>query len=91
MIPDVPLSKREMEVLQLVLRGKSNKQIALSMGITVRTVEFHLKNIYAKFQVSSRIELILKLGHAVRQQVPYSVRLFRQKKTQLKGKDNQDL
>ena len=64
MIPDVPLSKREMEVLQLVLRGKSNKQIALSMGITVRTVEFHLKNIYAKFQVSSRIELILKLGHA---------------------------
>jgi len=64
MIPDVPLSKREKEVLKLVLQGKSNKQIALSLDITVRTVEFHLKNVYAKFQVSSRIELLLKLGHA---------------------------
>jgi DNA-binding CsgD family transcriptional regulator len=63
MIPDVQLSKREKEVVNLVLQGKSNKQIALSLDISVRTVEFHLKNIYAKFQVSSRIELILKLGH----------------------------
>ena len=65
MIPNVPLSKREKEVLKLVLQGKSNKQIALSLDITVRTVEFHLKNVYAKFQVSSRIELVLKLGHAI--------------------------
>ena len=64
MIPSVPLSKREKEVFQLVLQGKSNKQIALSLEITVRTVEFHLKNVYAKFQVSSRIELLLKLGQA---------------------------
>src|ERR1044071_4105360 len=64
MIPDMKLSKREKEVLELVLQGKSNKQIALSLDISVRTVEFHLKNIYAKFQVSSRVELILKLGHA---------------------------
>ena len=63
MIPDAQLSNREKEVLQLVLEGKSNKQIALSLGISIRTVEFHLKNIYAKFQVGSRIELILKLGH----------------------------
>src|SRR5829696_7884234 len=64
MIPNVQLSKRETEVIQLVLQAKSNKQIALSLAISVRTVEFHLKNIYSKFQVSSRIELILKLGHA---------------------------
>jgi DNA-binding CsgD family transcriptional regulator len=64
MIPDVQLSKREKEVVKLVLQGKSNKQIALSLDISIRTVEFHLKNVYAKFQVSSRIELILKLGHA---------------------------
>jgi DNA-binding CsgD family transcriptional regulator len=63
MIPDVQLSKREKEVVELVLQGKSNKQIAWSLDISVRTVEFHLKNIYAKFQVSTRIELILKLGH----------------------------
>jgi DNA-binding CsgD family transcriptional regulator len=64
MISDVQLSKREKEVVELVIQGKSNKQIALSLDISIRTVEFHLKNIYAKFQVSSRIELILKLGYA---------------------------
>ena len=64
MTPDVQLSKREKEVIRLVLQGKSNKQIALSLAISVRTVEFHLKNVYAIFQVSSRIELILKLGSA---------------------------
>ena len=58
------LSKREWEVAKLLLQGKSNKLIALSLGISISTVEFHLKNIYAKFQVSSRIELILKLGNA---------------------------
>lgn len=58
------LSPRETQVTDLLLQGKSNKQIALSLGITERTVEFHLKNVYAKHQVSSRVELILKLGSA---------------------------
>ena len=58
------LSTREWEVVKLLLQGKSNKLIALSLGISDRTVEFHLKNIYAKFQVSSRVELILELGKA---------------------------
>ncbi len=58
------LSNREWEVMNLLLQGKSNKIIASSLGISVRTVEFHLKNIYAKFKVNSRIELILKLGSA---------------------------
>lgn len=57
------LSNREWDVLKLLLQGKSNKLIALSLDISVRTVEFHLKNIYAKLQVGSRIELILKLGN----------------------------
>lgn len=58
------LSNREWEVVKLLLQGKSNKLIASSLGISDRTVEFHLKNIYAKFQVSSRIELVLKLVNA---------------------------
>jgi len=57
-----PLSKREQEVVDLLLQGKSNKQIALALGISDHTVEFHLKNVYAKLQVSSRAEAILKLG-----------------------------
>jgi len=43
------------------LEGKSNKLIALDMKVSERTVEFHLKNIYAKFQVRSRMELVLRL------------------------------
>jgi DNA-binding NarL/FixJ family response regulator len=56
------LSKREKDVIELLLQGKSNKQIALALGISESTVEFHLKNVYAKLQVSSRAEAILKLG-----------------------------
>ena len=58
------LSDREKEVVKLLLEGKSNKLIASALGISDRTVEFHLKNIYAKYQVSSRMELVLKLGQS---------------------------
>lgn len=57
-----PLSKREKEVVELLLQGKSNKQIAFALGIAGSTVEFHLKNVYKKLGVSSRAEAILKLG-----------------------------
>lgn len=56
-----PLSKREQDVVDLLLEGKSNKMIAQALGITERTVEFHLKNIFTKYQVNSRMELVLKL------------------------------
>jgi len=55
------LSRREKEVVDQLLLGKSNKQIALGLGISERTVEFHLNNVYSKMQVGSRTELILKL------------------------------
>ncbi len=62
---NIQLTNREKEVVNLLLQGKSNKLIALSLSISDRTVEFHLKNIYAKCQVNSRIELILKLGGSI--------------------------
>ena len=55
------LSAREKQVAQHLLAGKSNKLIASALGISESTVEFHLKNIYTRFNVSSRVELILKL------------------------------
>ena len=59
------LSNREREVVQLLLEGKSNKLIALDMQVSDRTVEFHLKNIYSKFQVNSRMELVLRLKNEI--------------------------
>ena len=56
------LSKREKEVVELLLQGKSNKQIALALGISPSTVEFHLENVYAKLEMHSRTEVILTLG-----------------------------
>ncbi len=49
-------SKREKEVIELLLQGKSNKQIALALNITESTVEFHLNHIYTKLkcELSSR-------------------------------------
>ena len=58
------LSGREWEIIKQLLQGKSNKLIALSLDISVSTVEFHLNNIYAKLQISSRIELVLELWRA---------------------------
>jgi DNA-binding CsgD family transcriptional regulator len=58
------LSNREQEVVDLLRQGKSNKLIASALNVSERTVEFHLNNIYKKFQVSSRVELVLKLGES---------------------------
>lgn len=55
-------SPREVDVIRLLLLGKSNKQIAHALGISERTVEFHLNHIFEKTGVGSRVELILKLG-----------------------------
>jgi len=53
--------KREKEVIEYLLEGKSNKQIAQKLGVSVRTVEFHLSNIYARLNVHSRTEAAIKL------------------------------
>jgi serine/threonine-protein kinase len=52
----VQLTPREMEVIQLLAEGLSNKQIAALLVISPRTVNFHLDNVYSKLSVSSRTE-----------------------------------
>lgn len=54
-----PLTPREMEVLALVAHGLINKGIANQLSISDRTVQAHLTNIFAKMNVSSRIEAVL--------------------------------
>ena len=56
-----PLTGREQEVLQLILSGKSNREIAESLHITENTVKTHVRNIYSKYAVRSRAELISNL------------------------------
>lgn len=54
-----PLTDREQEVLSLLARGRTNKDIAQSLFLSVRTIEAHLRNIYGKLEVSSRTEAVL--------------------------------
>lgn len=56
--------KREKEVVDLLMQGKSNNQMAYALGISVRTVEYHLGKVYAKLNVASRTEAIIKLSKA---------------------------
>jgi NarL family two-component system response regulator LiaR len=55
-----PLSDREMEVLKLVTKGYSNKEIADQLYLSIRTVQGHLGNIFNKLMVSSRTEAVVR-------------------------------
>jgi DNA-binding NarL/FixJ family response regulator len=59
--PESPeaLTERETEVLQLLARGKANKQIATSLYVTEKTVKAHVSSILAKLGVSSRTQAAL--------------------------------
>jgi DNA-binding NarL/FixJ family response regulator len=52
------LTERELEVLQLVARGLSNKEVAKAIGRMDETVKIHLKNIFAKLGVADRTEAV---------------------------------
>jgi NarL family two-component system response regulator LiaR len=56
--PLFELTEREQEVLNLVVQGNSNQQIAEALFVTIATVKAHISNILSKLQVSSRAEAI---------------------------------
>lgn len=55
-----PISRRETEILQLLAKALSNKKLALTLGIELSTVKWHLKNIYNKLNVVSRDEAVAR-------------------------------
>ena len=52
------LTTRERDVLQLMLRGRSNKEIATGLGISIKTVEAHRSNVMQKMEAPSFAELV---------------------------------
>lgn len=55
------LSARQLDVMRGVIAGASNAQVAMSLGISTRTVDKHLQNIYAQLGVTSRTQAIGRL------------------------------
>jgi DNA-binding CsgD family transcriptional regulator len=60
------LTKREIEILQLVASGKIDKEIAPALGITERTVRYHLQNLSDKLETKTRAETV---AEAIRRKI----------------------
>jgi len=58
---DYQLTPKEKEILQQLIKGKSYKMIADTVGSSYETVRTHMKNIYAKLHVNSNTEAVLKV------------------------------
>jgi LuxR family maltose regulon positive regulatory protein len=58
--PVEPLSERELEVLQLIAKGLSNREIAARLVLSLNTVKAHTRNIYGKLEVHSRTQAIVR-------------------------------
>jgi len=59
------LTERELQVARLVVDRKTNPQIAAELFLSQKTVETHLRNIFRKVDVSSRVGLARAIEHAV--------------------------
>ncbi len=59
----IKLTKREIEVLTLVIEGRSSKEVADMLYVSKRTVDFHLANVYDKLQVTNRMQAFRRAAH----------------------------
>ena len=58
-IPRIYMTNREIQVVQLLVRGRSNAEIGAELGIQIQTVKNLLSGLYAKLGVSTRLQLVL--------------------------------
>ena len=59
-INDIHLTVKELEVLQLLALGHSNKEIAHKMNYSVHSVKTYLESVYRKFDVHNKIQALVK-------------------------------
>jgi DNA-binding CsgD family transcriptional regulator len=52
----IRLTKREIEVLNLIGQGYSSREAAIELVVSKRTVDFHLANVYHKLEVNNRVQ-----------------------------------
>ena len=69
-LDDTNLSPREKQVVLLLLRGMTLRQVAPELGLTVSTVSTYSKTIYKKLNINSRAELFLLFGYTQVKEVP---------------------
>lgn len=58
----IRLTEREIEVLRLILEGKSSKEAAAELCCSKRTVDFHLARVYQKLDVSNRVQAMRRVA-----------------------------
>lgn len=57
------LTKRELEILYLLIEGQSNRQIAKDLIISIHTVKAHIESIYRKFGVHNKVQAAIYAVH----------------------------
>jgi len=62
-VPDYLLTGRELEIVRLITKGRSNKEIATALGIEVATVKNHVHNVLEKLQVRRRAEVAARVAN----------------------------
>ena len=62
------LTEREKEILQLLAEGKSNKEVAALLNLSILTVETHRANIMGKLNLHSSVDIVL---YAVRKKIVF--------------------
>jgi DNA-binding NarL/FixJ family response regulator len=58
---DLPLSAQQREVALLLAQGLTNGEIATTMGVTINTASYHVKQLFAKLDAHDRAEAIARI------------------------------
>ena len=61
-MPDARPTKREIQVLQLIVKGKTSRQIAVELDVSLLTIKTHRQNLLQKMGAANAAQLVMKAG-----------------------------